>query len=139
MAEKQNLVEEALIQMKSLENVVSENAKGILASTMKEEIKESLAAIVGPENFSDQLMDLVSYSTDATEHSHRPEAAVWVTNADQVSHVLTLCNRERIPVTARGAGTSLAGLSVPVRMHKMGKEDRAGVQVVFLCYLPGER
>ena len=83
--------------------------------TMKDEIKESLAAMVGPENFSDQLMDLVSYSTDATEHSHRPEAAVWVTNADQVSHVLTLCNRECIPVTARGAGTSLAGLSVPVK------------------------
>ena len=40
MAEKQNLVEEALIQMRSLENVVSENAKGILASTMKGEISE---------------------------------------------------------------------------------------------------
>jgi len=46
MAEKKSLVEEALIQMRSLENTVAENAKGILASTMKEEIgqlvKESL-------------------------------------------------------------------------------------------------
>lgn len=47
MSEKKNIVEEALIQMKNLESVVSENAKGILASTMKEEIsqlvKESLS------------------------------------------------------------------------------------------------
>lgn len=40
MAEKKSLVEEALLQMKNLEEVVSENAKGILASTMKEEISE---------------------------------------------------------------------------------------------------
>ena len=41
MAEKkQNLVEEALLQMKNLEEAVTENAKGILASTMKEEISE---------------------------------------------------------------------------------------------------
>jgi len=38
--EKKSLVEEALLQMKNLEEVVTENAKGILASTMKEEIEE---------------------------------------------------------------------------------------------------
>jgi hypothetical protein len=40
MAEKKSLVEETLLQMKSLENVISENAKGILHSTMREEIGE---------------------------------------------------------------------------------------------------
>jgi hypothetical protein len=40
MAEKKSLVEETLLQMRSLENVISENAKGILHSTMKEEIGE---------------------------------------------------------------------------------------------------
>ena len=40
MSEKKSLVEEALLQMKNLEHVVTENAKGILASTMKEEIEE---------------------------------------------------------------------------------------------------
>ena len=47
MQENKNLVEEALIQMKNVEDVIAENAKGILASTMKEEIsqlvKESLS------------------------------------------------------------------------------------------------
>jgi len=39
MAEK-NLVEETLIQIQNLEEVINENAKEILASTMKEEISE---------------------------------------------------------------------------------------------------
>ena len=47
MQKTKNLVEEALIQMKNVEDVIAENAKGILASTMKEEIsqlvKESLS------------------------------------------------------------------------------------------------
>ena len=53
MAEKQNLVEEALIQMKSLENVVAENAKGILASTMKQEISELVKESLKTEEDSD--------------------------------------------------------------------------------------
>jgi hypothetical protein len=40
MADTKKLVEEAMSQIKSLENVIAENAKGILASTMKEEISE---------------------------------------------------------------------------------------------------
>jgi len=39
MKEK-SVVEEALLQIKAVENAISENAKGILASTMKEEISE---------------------------------------------------------------------------------------------------
>jgi hypothetical protein len=46
MADTKKLVEEAMSQIKSLENVIAENAKGILSSTMKNEIsslvKESL-------------------------------------------------------------------------------------------------
>jgi len=53
MAEKQNLVEEALIQMRSLENVVSENAKGILASTMKGEISELVKESLETEDDSE--------------------------------------------------------------------------------------
>jgi hypothetical protein len=40
MAKEKSLVEDAIIQMRNLEEAVAENAKGILASTMKEEIKE---------------------------------------------------------------------------------------------------
>jgi len=40
MQETKNVVEEALIQMKNVEEAIAENAKGILASTMKEEINQ---------------------------------------------------------------------------------------------------
>ena len=40
MEKNKSLVEEAIIQMKNLEEVIAENAKGILASTMKGEISE---------------------------------------------------------------------------------------------------
>lgn len=40
MNKEKSLVEEAFIQMKNLEETVAENAKGILESTMKQEIKD---------------------------------------------------------------------------------------------------
>jgi len=62
MEKKQNLVEEALIQIKNLENVVSENAKGILASTMKEEISELVQESLKTEQDDEEDM-----STDELE------------------------------------------------------------------------
>jgi hypothetical protein len=40
MEKNKSVVEQALLQMKAIEEAISENAKGILASTMKEEIAE---------------------------------------------------------------------------------------------------
>jgi hypothetical protein len=56
---KKSLVEEALLQMKNLEEAVTENAKGILASTMKEEISELVK-----ESLSEEDEDMVN--TDIT-------------------------------------------------------------------------
>lgn len=77
MAEKKSLVEEALIQMKSLEETVAENAKGILHSTMKEEIgqlvKESLGTKKDEEDEStmkgsfDEQEDEDEVETDDSE------------------------------------------------------------------------
>ncbi len=82
---------------------------------MQQAVKEALRRIVGEANFTDQLIDLVSYSSDASEHMHRPEAAVWPQDAEQVRAIVQLANAEGFPVIARGAGTGLSGLSVPVR------------------------
>ena len=59
MSEKKSLVEEALLQMKNLEQVVTENAKGILASTMKEEIEELVK----------ESLDETMYAEDEDEDS----------------------------------------------------------------------
>ena len=77
------------------------------------EIKKTLVDIVGRENFTDALIDLVTYSYDASDHDHRPEAALWATDTEQVSKILSTANDHGIPVTPRGAGTGLAGGAVP--------------------------
>lgn len=59
MQETKNLVEEALIQMKNVEEVIAENAKGILASTMKEEISQLVK-----ESLSEQEEDEVEINTE---------------------------------------------------------------------------
>jgi hypothetical protein len=62
MTEKKNLVEDALLQMKNLEEAVAENAKGILAATMGQEIseliKESLKEQTDDEAELDVDMDM---------------------------------------------------------------------------------
>jgi len=58
---KQNLVEEALLQMENLKEAVTENAKGILASTMKEEISELVKESLNNEEIEDEV------SVDAME------------------------------------------------------------------------
>jgi len=94
---------------------------------MKEETKARIKDIVGSANFSDSLIDRVAYSKDSSEHKHRPDAAAWPLNADQVSGILKLANQDYFPVIARGAGTSLAGLAVPQQgglILDMGRMDK---------------
>jgi hypothetical protein len=54
MAEK-NLVEEAIVQIQNLEEAINENAKEILASTMKEEISELVKESMKNEAEEDEL------------------------------------------------------------------------------------
>jgi glycolate oxidase len=82
---------------------------------MEDRVKQAIIEIVGKENYTDSLIDLVSYSYDASDHNHRPGAAVWPATREEVSAILTLANRHGFPVTPRGAGTGLAGAAVPAR------------------------
>ena len=59
MQENNKLVQEALIQMKQVEEAIAENAKGILASTMKEEINQLVK-----ESLSEQEEDGIELDMD---------------------------------------------------------------------------
>ncbi len=76
-------------------------------------IKQALIDIVGKESFTDLLIDIVSYSYDASDQDHRPEAAVWPNSSKQISQILILANKSSFPVTPRGAGTGMAGAAIP--------------------------
>lgn len=82
---------------------------------MDEQIKKALIAIVGEKRFTDDLIDLVSYSYDSSEHRHRPDCAVWPESVEEISGILMLANQEKIPVIPRGAGTGLSGMAVPAK------------------------
>jgi len=55
MQENKNLVQEALIQMKNVEEAIAENAKGILASTMKEEINQLVKESLSEQDMEDEV------------------------------------------------------------------------------------
>jgi len=70
MAKEKSLVEDAIIQMKNLEEAVAENAKGILASTMKQEIKE----LVKESLFEQEDEDEIDADVDADMEDMDAEA-----------------------------------------------------------------
>ncbi len=79
------------------------------------EIVAALREIVGPENVLTEAEAMEPYTHDETVGIRaEPEAVVRATTAAQVSEVLRLAQRARIPVTPRGAGTGLSGGAVPV-------------------------
>ena len=82
---------------------------------MDESIKQSLIDIVGEKNYTDSLIDLVSYSYDASEYSHRPDCGVWADSPEQISKIMKLANSKLIPVIPRGGATGLTGMAVPQR------------------------
>ena len=62
MAKEKSLVEEAILSMKNLEEAVANNAKEILASTMKEEIKELVK-----ESLSEQEEEEIDTDVDMSD------------------------------------------------------------------------
>lgn len=118
---------------------------------MEKRIEDALRGVVGAENFTTHIMDLVSYAQDSSEHKHRPDAAAWPATTEQVSAIMELANKERFPVVPRGAGTSLAGLAVPekgglvidmVRMNRILEisiEDRLTVVQPGVVYADLDR
>ncbi|MFH1488037.1 MAG: FAD-binding oxidoreductase, partial [Pseudomonadota bacterium] len=118
---------------------------------MDMKIKEKLIEIVGKNNFTDQLIDLIAYSKDSSEYRHRPDAAVWPATASHISGILRLADSEKFPVIPRGAGTGLTGMAVPLmgglvldlgRMNKILEvniEDRLVVVEPGVVYADLER
>jgi glycolate oxidase len=57
---------------------------------------------------------LTDYGHDETENlSFPPEVVIKPRTAEEISAILKICNKEKIPVTPRGAGTGLSGGALP--------------------------
>ena len=68
MSEKKSLVEDTFLQMRNLEEVINENAKGILASTMKEEIRSLVKESLNEQDDEEEIdLDAELDDTDVSD------------------------------------------------------------------------
>ncbi|MGA7726258.1 MAG: FAD-linked oxidase C-terminal domain-containing protein [Opitutaceae bacterium] len=76
---------------------------------------EDLIQLLGPANVLVEREDLIPYSFDATAALRKlPAVVVFPRTTAEVSAILGLAQRHRVPVVPRGSGTGLSGGSVPV-------------------------
>ncbi|HEA67307.1 MAG TPA: FAD-binding protein [Desulfobacterales bacterium] len=86
---------------------------------------------------------MVSYSYDASEHRHRPTCGLWAETTQQISEILKIANKEKIPVIPRGAGTGLSGMAVPIKggivldLSRMNKIVKISIQDRLAIVQPG--
>jgi len=81
----------------------------------KENIVNSLKKIINPENVLDHEDELKPFETDGlSAYKQKPLIVVFPENTQEVSKILTFCNKEKIKVIPRGAGTGLSGGALPL-------------------------
>ncbi|MEA3339090.1 MAG: FAD-linked oxidase C-terminal domain-containing protein [Chloroflexota bacterium] len=106
-----------------------------IAAELREIIGERYVIYGEPKRMQDYAHDEVT----GEEYAHSPEAVIKPDAADGISRVMRLANRERIPVTPRGAGSGLSGGATPVyggivlsleRMNRILEIDRENMVVV---------
>jgi glycolate oxidase len=87
-------------------------------------IADVLAEIVGADNVlvGDAIKDDYTHDEALTGSPQRPLCVVLPRSADEVAAIVKLAGEQRVPVTARGAGTGMSGACIP-------RED--GVLVAF--------
>jgi glycolate oxidase len=79
------------------------------------EIVEALRQIVGEKNVLAGVEEMEPYTHDEVVGLRaEPEVVVRAQSAEQVAEIFKLAQRERVPVTPRGAGYGLSGGAVPV-------------------------
>ncbi|MFD7416122.1 FAD-binding and (Fe-S)-binding domain-containing protein [Kitasatospora purpeofusca] len=72
--------------------------------------RELAAALRGEVRFD--AAERTVYSQDASNYSHLPLGVVKPADTEDVRTALALCRHHRVPVVARGAGTSIGGQAI---------------------------
>jgi glycolate oxidase len=100
---------------------------------------EAFKKILGEQFVFADEESLHHYSHDETENLHfLPEVVIKPRTAEEISAILKICNKEKIPVTPRGAGTGLSGGALPhlggvllstERMNSILQIDERNLQV----------
>jgi len=111
-----------------------------------DKIIAELKEIVGEHNVILEQEKLEVYAHDEVpevEWHRMPEVAIKPENAEQISQVMKLANRENIPITPRGAGTGLSTGAVALSggiilsVEKMNKILELDKENMFMVVEPG--
>ncbi|MFW5855662.1 MAG: FAD-binding oxidoreductase [Bacillota bacterium] len=81
-----------------------------------EDILTDLKNIAGEKNVFTDEEKIEAYSHDETpaeQYGHMPEVVVTPNNAEEISKIMKLANKELIPVTPAGARSGLSGGAIP--------------------------
>ena len=78
------------------------------------EVRERLAALMGPRGYLDRPEDLALYEYDGSVDKARPEIVVFPTTAGDVAAIVRIAAEHHAPFVARGAGTGLSGGALPL-------------------------
>ena len=79
------------------------------------ELAERLREIAGKDYVLTSDMDRMLYSYDASLEKAIPDVVVLPNSTEEVSKIMSLAYREKIPILGRGSGTNLTGGSIPVK------------------------
>ncbi|HVC29393.1 MAG TPA: FAD-binding oxidoreductase, partial [Gammaproteobacteria bacterium] len=82
-------------------------------SNLSAEFLTRLADIVGAGDLLTDPADRWPYSYDNSRRQAQPDAVVFPANHDEVRNCVHLCNQYKIPLLARGLGSSTTGSAVP--------------------------
>ena len=77
------------------------------------DLKKQFLAIVDNTRWLDDKEQLFCYAYDAFVEESMPDAVIFPETTQEVSRILALASAHKIPVTGRGAGTSVCGAPVP--------------------------
>ena len=81
----------------------------------KADIVSDLKKIIKIENILHHEDELRPFETDAlSAYKQKPLIVVFPENTNEVSKILSYCNKNRIKVVPRGAGTGLSGGALPM-------------------------
>ena len=78
-------------------------------------LKQRLLELLGDDVVADDEQTLAAHGSDKWFANHLPEVVVFARTTEQVSALLQFASREKMPVTARGAGYGYVGGCVPMR------------------------
>ncbi|MEP7014962.1 MAG: FAD-linked oxidase C-terminal domain-containing protein [Verrucomicrobiota bacterium] len=82
---------------------------------MNKNVADELRKLLGNDAVADDAETLTAHGGDKWFASHAPDAVVFARSTSDVSKLLQFASREKIPVTARGAGYGYVGGCVPVQ------------------------